>query len=108
MKRLVPIFLFALGWATGARASAPAPLTSLNAVSHLTNEQAAQSLPAAFEATVLYYRNYEKTMFVQDGDRAIYVQPTTNLKLVPGDRILIRGTTRPSFRPLSSRLNRSR
>ena len=99
MKRLVPIFAIVLGWATGALAAAPAPLTSLVAVSRLTNEQAAQSLPAAFEATVLYYRSYEKTMFVQDGDAAIYVQPTTNLKLVPGDRILIRGTTRPSFRP---------
>ena len=99
MKRLIPIFAITLGWATGALAAAPAPLTSLSAVTHLTNEQAAQSLPAVFEATVLYYRSYEKTMFVQDGDVAIYVQPTTNLKLVPGDRILIRGTTRPSFRP---------
>jgi diguanylate cyclase (GGDEF)-like protein len=99
MKRLVPIFAVILGSATGALAAAPAVLTSLSAVTRLTNEQAARSLPAAFEATVLYYRSYEKTMFVQDGDAAIYVQPTTNLKLVPGDRILIRGTTRPSFRP---------
>ncbi|MGD0631811.1 MAG: GGDEF domain-containing protein [Terracidiphilus sp.] len=99
MKRLIPIFAIVLGGASSALAATPAPLTSLVAVSHLTNEQAAQSLPAAFEATVLYYRNYEKTLFVQDGDAAIYVQPTTNLKLLPGDRILIRGTTEPSFRP---------
>ncbi len=99
MKRPIPILAIVLGWATGALAAAPAPLTSLAAVNHLTNEQAAQFLPAVFEATVLYYRDYEKTMFVQDGDAAIYIQPTTNLKLVPGDRILIHGTTRPSFRP---------
>ncbi len=99
MKRLIPIFAIVLGWAPVALGATPAPLTSLDAVSRLTNEQAGQYLPAAFEATVLYYRNYEKTMFVQDGDAAIYIQATTNLKLVPGDRILIRGTTQPSFRP---------
>jgi diguanylate cyclase (GGDEF)-like protein len=41
-------------------------------------------------------------MFVQDGDVAIYVQATTNTKLVPGDRVLIKGTTRDSFRPFVS------
>lgn len=30
---------------------------------------------------------------------AIYVRATTDAKLVPGDRILIKGTTYPSFRP---------
>jgi diguanylate cyclase (GGDEF)-like protein len=99
MKRLFPILAIALGWATGALAAASAPLTTLGEVSRLTNEQAGKSLQAAFEGTVLYYRSYEKTLFVQDGDAAIYVQPTTSLKLVPGDRILIRGTTQPSFRP---------
>ena len=38
-------------------------------------------------------------MFVQDGDVAIFVQATTDAKLVPGDRILIKGTTHESFRP---------
>lgn len=52
-----------------------------------------------FEATVTYYRNYEGTMFVQDGDNAIYVQPTSEMTLQPGDRIRIRGTTHESFRP---------
>jgi len=99
MKRFVPVVAILLGCALRAMAATPAPLTSLGAVSRLTNEQAGQSLSAVFEGTVLYFRGYEKTLFVQDGDAAIYVQPTTNLKLVPGDRILIRGTTRPSFRP---------
>ncbi len=65
----------------------------------MTNAEAGQGLPVAFEATVTYFRNYEKTMFVQDGDVAIYVQATTAAKLVPGDRIFIKGTTHESFRP---------
>ena len=77
----------------------PPPLTSLSAVHALTNEQAAAHLPVEFPATVTYYRNYERTMFVQDGDVAIYVQSTTPLKLVLGDRILIKGTSHESFRP---------
>ena len=99
MKRLIPIFAIILGWASAAFSAAPTPLGSLREIHALTNDQAGQLLPVAFEATVTYYRSYEKTLFVQDGDYAIYVQPTTTLKLVPGDRILIRGTTQPSFRP---------
>ena len=43
----------------------------------------------SFEATVTYYRDYERTLFVQDGDTAIYVRATTGLKLMPGDRIRV-------------------
>jgi diguanylate cyclase (GGDEF)-like protein len=53
----------------------------------------------AFEATITYFRNYERTMFVQDGPVAIFVLAATNANLVPGDRVLIRGTTHESFRP---------
>ncbi len=65
----------------------------------MTNEQAKAALPVAFEATVTYFRNYEKTLFVQDGDLAIYVQATTTAQLDPGDRVLIKGATHESFRP---------
>jgi diguanylate cyclase (GGDEF)-like protein len=41
-------------------------------------------------------------MFVQDGDVAIYVQATTDAKLVAGDRIQIKGVTHDSFRPFVS------
>jgi diguanylate cyclase (GGDEF)-like protein len=88
-----------LCWATAAVAASPAPMTSLRQIHTLSNEQAQAALPVAFEATVTYFRDYEKTMFVQDGDAAIYVQPSTNAKLVPGDRILIKGVTHESFRP---------
>src|SRR5882672_3924177 len=73
--------------------------TTLSAIHALTNDQASQHLPVEFQATVTYFRSYERTMFVQDGDAAIYVQAATTLKFVPGDRILIKGSTRESFRP---------
>ena len=99
MSRWIPAFAVVLGWASAALAATPAPLTSLRAVHALTNEQATHALPVVLEATVTYYRPSEKTLFVEDGDFAIYVQPTTTVQMVPGDRILIRGTTVPSFRP---------
>jgi diguanylate cyclase (GGDEF)-like protein len=100
MKRLIPAAAILLGWASFAQAAAPAPLTSLRQIHALTNQQAKDALPVVFEATVTYFRSYEKTMFVQDGDVAIYVQAATSAVLVPGDRILIKGTTQDSFRPI--------
>jgi diguanylate cyclase (GGDEF)-like protein len=84
---------------SSAIAQSSAQLTTLRAIHTLTNAEAQHEIPVAFEATVTYFRDYEKTMFVQDGDVAIYVQATTNAKLVPGDRVLIKGKTHESFRP---------
>ncbi|MGC1422006.1 MAG: GGDEF domain-containing protein [Terracidiphilus sp.] len=81
------------------------PLTSLRAIHALTNSQASHQLPVSFEATVTYYRGYERTLFVQDGDQAIYVQPIAPAQLGQlsvGDRVLIKGTTHESFRPIIS------
>jgi len=78
----------------------PATLTTLSTIRKLTNAEASMAVPVSFEATVTYFRSYEKTLFVQDGDNAIYVQATTRLNLEPGDRILIHGYTRDSFRPI--------
>jgi len=77
-----------------------APLTTLSAIHPLTNAEASQGIPVVFQATVTYYRGYEKTLFVQDGDAAIFVAYPTDLKLVPGDRILVRGKTKQSFNPI--------
>src|SRR5258708_4525948 len=96
--RLLAVALL-LGMALGVLSAQPAQFTSLSAIHALTNEQASQHLPVEFQATITYYRPYERTMFVQDGDTAIYVQAPTALKLAPGDRILVRGTTHESFRP---------
>jgi diguanylate cyclase (GGDEF)-like protein len=46
-------------------------LATLHAAATVSHEDAARRLPAVFEATVTYFRGYEKTLFVQDGDDAI-------------------------------------
>jgi diguanylate cyclase (GGDEF)-like protein len=75
-------------------------VTSLAEIHKLTNADASRAVPVAFEATVTFFLPYERTLFVQDGQDAIYVQATTNLALKPGDRVLVRGFTRDSFRPI--------
>src|ERR1700761_7880874 len=48
-------------------------LTSLRAIHSLTSEQASKGVHVEFQATVLYIRTYERALYVQDGDTAIYV-----------------------------------
>jgi diguanylate cyclase (GGDEF)-like protein len=75
-------------------------VTSLASLHTLTNAEAAKAYPVSFEATVTYYRNYDSDLFVQDGAAAIYVnfRPGGGLQL--GDRVLVTGKTRDSFRPI--------
>jgi diguanylate cyclase (GGDEF)-like protein len=82
-----------------ASAEQSTPLNSLRAIHALTDAEAGHQIPVAFEATITYYRGYERTMFVQDGESAIFVQPKAPLHLTAGDRVLIKGTTHDSFRP---------
>jgi diguanylate cyclase (GGDEF)-like protein len=86
--------------ACASGAAQPTPLNSVSAVRALSHAAAAKSPPADFEATVTYFRDYERTLFVQDGAAAIYVNATTDLRLVPGDRIRVRGVAQDSFRPV--------
>jgi diguanylate cyclase (GGDEF)-like protein len=65
----------------------------------LSHEQAARQLPVDLEATVTFFRWYEKTLFIQDGDEGIFVEATTDLRLQPGDVIRVRGTTANDFNP---------
>lgn len=74
----------------------PVPLSSVTAI---TSAEAAKQPSVSFEATVTYYRSYEGTLFVQDGDAAIFIFRKGLGKLVPGDRVLVTGSMRPSFRP---------
>ncbi len=96
-----PLLAFTMiaGVAWGVCLRAQEPLTTLQAVGKLSNTEASRRLPVAFQATVTYFRDYDRNLFVQDGESAIYVKAWTSLKLVPGDRILVRGTTHESFRP---------
>ena len=73
---------------------------SVRAVRSLTNAEASRGLPVALEATVTYYRDYDIDLFVQDGDAAVYVLFRAGAGLLPGDRVLVRGKTQGSFRPI--------
>lgn len=75
-------------------------LTSLSAITALTNAEASRAIPVSFEATVSYARLYENVLFVQDGSAAIFVRPPAGAKLHPGDRVLVKGKTKQSFRPI--------
>jgi diguanylate cyclase (GGDEF)-like protein len=99
MKRffcVIVLFLACKGLAWGLDGS---PLASLRAIDGLSREQAQQGLLAAFEATVLFFRPYEQTLYVQDGGIALYIRANTDAALLPGDRVRIEGTTSMGFRP---------
>jgi diguanylate cyclase (GGDEF)-like protein len=74
-------------------------ITSLAALHSLTNDEAGKSIPVAFEATVTYHLPGSIGIFVQDGGFAIYADAPKDATLIPGDRVLVRGTTRAGFRP---------
>ncbi|MDE3202559.1 MAG: GGDEF domain-containing protein [Acidobacteriota bacterium] len=79
--------------------SAPQALTSLRDIRNLSDSQAANAIPVDFQATVTYYRSYEKTLFVQDGAYGIQVLPSDEPPLSAGDRVQIQGVTRKGHRP---------
>ncbi len=98
-KRIVFTATLVLASTIAAWAAPSAPLTTLHAAATLTNAEASKSLPVSFEATVTYFRSFDKDLFVQGGGDAIYVHASTTLKLTPGDRIRVTGTMHDSFRP---------
>jgi len=75
------------------------PLTSLPDLHAISNAAASRSIPVAFEGTVTYYEKGNVDLFVQDRGAAIYVETTPDLQLIAGDRVLVEGITRASFRP---------
>ena len=99
MKISIPALSILLGWALAAWPADPVVLTSVRAIHALSNAQAVQTPPVVFEATVTYFRGYERTLFVQDEGMGVYVAAVTGLALEPGDRILVRGVLHDSFRP---------
>ena len=100
MKRLIPAFALIIGCASAGWAAAPAALTSLRAIRLLNNAEARRELPVAFEGTVTYFRKGLQSIFLQEDGLGLYVFAETETKMVPGDRVLVRGTTRDSFRPI--------
>ena len=100
MKRRITAIAIVFACASIAWADEPVPLTSLGAIHNLSNAEASHVLPVEFEATVTYFSSYGGNMFVQDGDVAIFVRNPKGASAIPGDRVLIKGTTQPSFRPI--------
>ena len=98
MMRLIPAFAIILICVSAAAVAEPAPLTTLHAIRALTNADASRHLPVAFEATVTFFRSNPRSLYAQDGNQAIWVDLDKDFRLVPGDRVLIRGVTQPSFR----------
>jgi diguanylate cyclase (GGDEF)-like protein len=99
MKRTIPALALILVWVWTACAATPDPLTTLREIHALGNSQASAGIPVSFEATVTYYRDFDVDLFVQDGAVGIYVLFKPGAGLLPGDRVLVQGKTRDSFRP---------
>jgi len=98
---LAPLILAVLlAGAPDCLAAGPGTLTSLHAIHSLNHAQAAKQPSTVFEATVIYRRAGETTLFVQDADEGLYVWADKKVKLAPGDRILVRGHASDSFRPI--------
>jgi diguanylate cyclase (GGDEF)-like protein len=100
MKKLIAAFAVAFGCISPAWAVMPATLTTLHAVHALSHAEAGKEPPVAFEATVTYRREQETTLFVEDAGVGIYVSANADMKLAPGDRVLVRGKASDSFRPI--------
>jgi diguanylate cyclase (GGDEF)-like protein len=98
MQKLLLVIAVFLGWTSTARPETPPALTSLPAIQALSGSEARKALPVAVEGTVTYYDNLS-SLFIQEGDSAIYVQAAANANLVPGDRVQVRGKTHMDFRP---------
>jgi len=90
-----------LGCCASAWAAGPGAPTTVAAIHALSHAEAAKEPPVAFEATVTYRRDKEITLFVQDGDAAIWVYADAKFQLKPGDRVLIRGKVNDSFSPIA-------
>src|ERR1700677_4856974 len=99
MKRSFAALTMILALTQVTWAAEPAVLKTLHAVHSLSTADAQKGLPVAFEATVTYYTRTGVDLFVQDGNEAIYVETKPLQDLAPGDRVLVRGKTRDSFRP---------
>ncbi|MGO9340427.1 MAG: diguanylate cyclase domain-containing protein [Terracidiphilus sp.] len=100
MKQSVQALAIVLGLTSAAFAVEPGVPITLQALHALTNAEASHGSAVAFEATVAYSRGYEKQIFLEDSDVAIYVRSSTDTQYAPGDRVLVQGTTQASFRPI--------
>lgn len=97
MKKAFPLGIVFLAAISSVWAGAPNSLSTVHAVHSLTRAEAEQARPVAFEGTVTFYLAQQKNLFIQDGSDGLFVKATTATKLVPGDRVLVKGTTAWGF-----------
>lgn len=76
---------------------AATPLTTVRAIRALTPEQAKQGLPVQLKAVVTYYNPGDYVLFVADKTGPIFIQTTRRFSFAPGDLLLVRGVTAPSY-----------
>ena len=98
MYRRILAGVVMLGCTQAIGAAAPGAVDTLRAIHDLSKAEAAKALPVSFEATVTYYNKSDVDLFVQDAGVGIYVEAPLGAHLVLGDRVLVRGHTRDSFR----------
>jgi hypothetical protein len=70
MKKLIIAGILLLAAGLAAKASVVVAVNSLRDLRALGNAEADNRYPVDLEATVTYFRDYERTLFVQDGDLA--------------------------------------
>ena len=79
-------------------AAEPQLLTTVAQVHALPSGMAAKGLPVELHAIVTYYEPTEGQVFVQDATGGIYiVSPPNPPALSPGDSVVVRGATIPSY-----------
>lgn len=98
-KRLALCLIIFAATHVSAQGASDERLSTLAAIKNIGNTEAQRHSNVLFKATVTYFRRDQDILFVQDGDAAIFVEATTSLNLVPGDRVQVRGEIRPSFHP---------
>jgi len=94
-QRFLPALL--LAWAPLQAQSAQKPLTSIEAVRHLSPAEAAKGLPVDVTGVVTYNNSAENDLFVQEGNGWIYVQPDKQVAFPPGSRVVVKGATGASY-----------
>jgi len=73
-------------------------LTTVAQIRALSASESAQSHAVELHAVLTYYQPTQGQVFVQDATGGIYVVPPANPpSLQPGDAVVVRGTTVPSF-----------
>ncbi len=95
-RGIVPVVLLGCAWIAWA---APMPLTRMEQVLSLSNAQAALALPVVVEGTVTFIRPQNGSLFLSNGDQAVYVDFPRDIGLDAGDRVRVTGVTGASFHP---------